>query len=360
MRREKRSESQAPRDPIVLKQEEDRNFVTQQMENVRCWVDSTQPCDVGNGSSDSQPATLVLDPSNSYLRAALYQQLEQEYGKSEFYVERLVHLLVWKLVINWLPCMYFFCATVLLRFHILHACHTAARNENTWMSRVLNWVFEWAGHCREPQIKFEVNESNNRGDSSTAIRGDSKEATPVGACSGICKRNASSNYVQQTCCWTQYVTRPGLSLPPVCRPPSTFLGWISKAGNWPILSTVRLNKVRSGWTFRIWLLWCCEWQLYPQTSKANISCRLPLIYSGWWTGADSVSCRNLWYQVPCRAVSSISTFNITGGHLHSSGIGNHNCNWAHGWYCGVWCKQNLQFPSNCPWWHWEGGCSTCN
>jgi hypothetical protein len=100
MRREKRSESQAPRDPIVLKQEEDRNFVTQQMENVRCWVDSTQPCDVGNGSSDSQPATLVLDPSNSYLRAALYQQLEQEYGKSEFYVERLVHLLVWKLVIN--------------------------------------------------------------------------------------------------------------------------------------------------------------------------------------------------------------------------------------------------------------------
>lgn len=129
MRREKRSESQAPRDPIVLKQEEDRNFVTQQMENVRCWVDSTQPCDVGNGSSDSQPATLVLDPSNSYLRAALYQHLEQEYGKSEFYVERLVHLLVWKLVINWLPCMYFFCATVLLRFHILHACHTAARNE---------------------------------------------------------------------------------------------------------------------------------------------------------------------------------------------------------------------------------------
>ncbi|KAH9571562.1 hypothetical protein CY35_02G099800 [Sphagnum magellanicum] len=89
MRREKRSESQAPRDPIVLKQEEDRNFVTQQMENVRCWVDSTQPCDVGNSSSDSQPATLVLDPSNSYLRAALYQQLEQEYGKSEFYVERL-------------------------------------------------------------------------------------------------------------------------------------------------------------------------------------------------------------------------------------------------------------------------------
>ncbi len=143
------------------------------------------------------------------------------------------------------------------------------------MSRVVNWVCEWTGHCWEPQIKFEVNESNNRGDSSTGIRGDSKEATPVGACSGICKCNASSDYVQQTCCWTQYVTRPGLSLPPVCRPPSTFLGWISKAGNWPILSTVWLNKVRSGRTFRIWLLWCCEWQLDLQTSKANISCCLP-------------------------------------------------------------------------------------
>lgn len=73
-----------------MTKEEDRNFVEQQLETVRTWVERTVAREASSESSDSDPATLVLEPSNSYLRAALYQHLEQEFGKSDFFVELLV------------------------------------------------------------------------------------------------------------------------------------------------------------------------------------------------------------------------------------------------------------------------------
>lgn len=90
---EKKAELREPRDAIVLKKEDDRNFVAQQMESVRSWMESTAVKEVGSDCSDMEPATLILEPSNSYLRAALYQHLEQEYGKSDFYIEHLVYTL---------------------------------------------------------------------------------------------------------------------------------------------------------------------------------------------------------------------------------------------------------------------------
>lgn len=63
------------------------------MESVRSWMESTAVKEVGSECSDMEPATLTLEPSNSYLRAALYQHLEQEYGKSDFYIEHLVYTL---------------------------------------------------------------------------------------------------------------------------------------------------------------------------------------------------------------------------------------------------------------------------
>ncbi|XP_024372104.1 uncharacterized protein [Physcomitrium patens] len=86
---DKKSEARDSRDPIVLTKEEDRNFVEQQLETVRTWVERTVAREASSESSDSDPATLVLEPSNSYLRAALYQHLEQEFGKSDFFVELL-------------------------------------------------------------------------------------------------------------------------------------------------------------------------------------------------------------------------------------------------------------------------------
>lgn len=90
---EKKAELREPRDAIVLKKEDDRNFVAQQMESVRSWMESTAVKEVGSECSDMEPVTLTLEPSNSYLRAALYQHLEQEYGKSDFYIEHLVYTL---------------------------------------------------------------------------------------------------------------------------------------------------------------------------------------------------------------------------------------------------------------------------
>lgn len=87
---DKGSEVREPRGPIVLRKEEDRHFVDQQLENVRAWVDRTVTKEASSESSDAEVATLVLEPSNSYLRAALYQHLEQEFGKSKFFVEQLV------------------------------------------------------------------------------------------------------------------------------------------------------------------------------------------------------------------------------------------------------------------------------
>lgn len=84
------SEAREPRGPIVLRNAEDRHFVDQQLENVRAWVDRTVAKEASSESSDAELATLVLEPSNSYLRAALYQHLEQEFGKSNFYVEQMV------------------------------------------------------------------------------------------------------------------------------------------------------------------------------------------------------------------------------------------------------------------------------
>lgn len=63
------------------------------MESVRSWMESTAVKEVGSECSDMEPVTLTLEPSNSYLRAALYQHLEQEYGKSDFYIEHLVYTL---------------------------------------------------------------------------------------------------------------------------------------------------------------------------------------------------------------------------------------------------------------------------
>jgi hypothetical protein len=84
------SEAREPRGPIVLRKEEDRHFVDQQLENVRAWVNHTVAKEASSEISDAELATLVLEPSNSYLRAALYQHLEQEFGKSKFYVEQMV------------------------------------------------------------------------------------------------------------------------------------------------------------------------------------------------------------------------------------------------------------------------------
>ena len=57
---------------------------------MRAWVDRTVAKEASSGSSDAEPLSLVLEPSNSYLRAALYQHLEQEFGKSNFFVEHMV------------------------------------------------------------------------------------------------------------------------------------------------------------------------------------------------------------------------------------------------------------------------------
>lgn len=87
LRLDKRSEAREARDPIILRKDDDRSFVDQQLEMVRAWLDQTVAKDA---NTDAEPSTLILEPSNSYLRAALYQHLEQEFGRSDFFVEHLV------------------------------------------------------------------------------------------------------------------------------------------------------------------------------------------------------------------------------------------------------------------------------
>ncbi len=256
--------------------------------------------------------------------------------------------------------MYFFCATVLLSFHILHACHTAARNE-------ILGCQEYGIECLSGQATVGSRKSSLKLTRATTevIAAQQSEVTA--------KRQRQlehavgfANVMQALTTCNKPVVGHNMLLD-LAYLYHQFVGHLP-----PSLDEFRKQVTDQFCQLYDWIrsdqdglsgFGCCsavsdKCTRKPQKQTFPVAC--PLICSGWWTGADSVSCRNLWYQVPCRAVSSISTFNITGGHLHSSGIGNHNCNRAHGWYCGVWCKQNLQFPSNCPWWHWEGGCSTCN
>eukprot|EP00897_Mesotaenium_endlicherianum_P003570 jgi/Mesen1/3240/ME000187S02405 len=73
--------------PIVLTRSEEQAFLDAQLARVAEWVRTTSPPSPDAAPEEQQAQQLQLEASNSYLRAAVYQALALEYGKSHFFAE---------------------------------------------------------------------------------------------------------------------------------------------------------------------------------------------------------------------------------------------------------------------------------
>lgn len=83
----------AERGPLELTDPVDRLFVGKQVERVRSWLNQTEPPSVDTvplgGAEAWEGPVLELEECNSYRRAAIYQELEKEFGGAEFYAHSI-------------------------------------------------------------------------------------------------------------------------------------------------------------------------------------------------------------------------------------------------------------------------------